>query len=64
MKIFWYVRDGEAREYRGQQADWSASYIVFARSQEEALLKVMKYHLGKLERSSVVYGAKAIEVLG
>ena len=63
MDMFWYVCDGEAGEYHGQEADWSTSYIVLTRSPEEALLKVMKYHLGKLGRRGAVYGGKAIEVI-
>ena len=63
MEMFWYVCDGKAGEYRGQEADWSNSYIVLTRSPEEALLKVMKYHLGKLGRRGAVYGGKAIEVI-
>lgn len=62
-EIFWFVREGTVAEYSGQESDGHNSYIVFARSPEDALLKVMRYHLGRLQRRGAVYGGKAIEVI-
>jgi hypothetical protein len=61
--VVWYVCDGKVEEYGGQQADWSSSAIVFARSPEDALLKVMKYHLRMMERIEILWDGKEIEVI-
>lgn len=63
VKFFWYVCDGEVEEYKGQDANWDNSVIVFAKSPEDALVKVAKYHLGMLERIGVICGGKSIEVI-
>ncbi|TWH45150.1 hypothetical protein [Sporomusa sp. KB1] len=63
MNYFWYVCDGEVEAYCGQQTNWNNSVIVFAKSPEDALLKVMKYHQGLLKRIDVLYGGKSIEVI-
>jgi hypothetical protein len=63
LKYFWYVCDGEVEEYNGQEANWNNSVVVFAKSPQDALLKVMKYHQGILERIGVRYGDKSIEVI-
>jgi hypothetical protein len=63
MEIFWFVCDGEVEKYSGQEVNWCNSFIVFAQLPEDALLKVMKYHLGKLRRCGAVYGSKDIEVI-
>jgi len=63
MNFLWYVCDGRVEEYYGQEADWVESVIVFARSPEDALLKVMKYHLRMMERVEIVWGGKGIEVI-
>lgn len=63
MKYFWYVHDGHVEQYSGQEANWQNSVIVFARSPEEALLRVMRYHLGMLERIAVLCYGKSIEVI-
>lgn len=63
MNFFWYVCDGEVEEYRGQGVNWNNSVVVFAKSPQDALLKVMKYHQGMLERVGVMYGDKRIEVI-
>lgn len=63
MEILWFVCDGEVEEYTGQKANWCNSFIVFARSPEDALLKVMKYHLGRMRRCATVYSGKDIEVI-
>ncbi len=63
MKFVWYVCDGRVEEYGGQEADWDNSVIVFARSPEDALLKVMKYHLRKMERIEILWEGKGIEVI-
>lgn len=61
--MLWYVYDGTVEPYSGQEANWSESVIVFALSPEDALLKVMKYHLGKLPSSDSVYDGKEIRVI-
>lgn len=63
MGIFWFVCDGEVEKYSKQEANWRNSFIVFAQLPEDALLKVMKYHQGKLIRCGAVYGGKNIEVI-
>lgn len=63
MNFFWYVCDGEVEQYSGQEVNWSNSVVVFARSPQDALLKVIKYHQGILERIDVMYGGKSIEVI-
>lgn len=63
MKYFWYVCDGQVEEYSGQEANWQNSVIVFARSPEAALVKVMKFHQGIMERIGVMYCGKSIEVI-
>jgi hypothetical protein len=63
MKFIWYVCDGNVEEYNGQEADWNKSVLVFARSPEDALLKVMKYHLRLLERIGIIWCGKEIEVI-
>ncbi|HML87918.1 MAG TPA: hypothetical protein PKA28_05655 [Methylomusa anaerophila] len=63
MKFFWYVCDGEVEEYSGQEVNWNDSVIVFAKSPEDALLKVMKYHLGMLKRIGIVCDGKNIEII-
>jgi hypothetical protein len=63
MKFIWFVCDGRVEEYNGQEANWNNSVIVFARSPEEALMKVMKYHLRMLERIEIMWGGKEIEVI-
>lgn len=61
--MFWYVCTGTVEPYNGQDANWRDSVIVFAESPEDALLKVMKYHLGKLNSRSMVYGGKDLEAI-
>lgn len=63
MKFIWYVCDGKVEEYAGQEANWNNSVIVFARSPEDALVKVIKYHLHMLERIGIMWGGKEIEVI-
>jgi len=63
VKFFWYVCDGEVEKYSGQEANWNNSVIVCAESPEDALVKVMKYHLGILKRIGVICGGKSIEVI-
>lgn len=63
MGIYWHVCDGQVERYCGQEADWSLSFIVLAESQENALLKVMKFHLGKLASQGAVYDGKNIRVI-
>ncbi|EGO63943.1 hypothetical protein [Acetonema longum] len=50
-------------EYNGQKADWRNSVVVFAVSREDALIKVMKYHQGLLEKVDVAHGGEIIEVI-
>ena len=63
VAFFWYVCDGEVEEYCGQDVNWDNAVVVFARSPEDALLKVLKYHRGRLERVGVICGGKSIEVI-
>lgn len=63
VNSFWYVCDGEVAVFSGQDVNWNNSVIVFATSPEWALIKVMKYHLGMLERVEVMHGGKTIEVI-
>jgi len=63
VNFFWYVCDGEVEEYNGQEANWNNSVLVFARSPQDALIKVMRYHQGMLERVGVLYGGRSIEVI-
>lgn len=60
MNFFWYVCAGRVEEYSGQEVDWSGSAVVFARSPEEALLKVLKYHRGRIERVSISWQGQEI----
>lgn len=60
---FWHVCDGEVMEYNGQKVDWRNSVVVFAVSREDALIKVMKYHQGLLEKVDVAHGGEIIEVI-
>ena len=63
MTYIWYVCDGEVEEYSGQEADWRSSVIVFAMSPEAALIKVMKYHQGMMERTGLMFNDRTIEVI-
>ena len=63
MTCIWYVCDGEVEVHNGQEVDWRSSVLVFARSPGDALIKVMKYHLGMLERTGLVFEGKPIEVI-
>ncbi|MEM5768549.1 MAG: hypothetical protein AAGU23_07995 [Bacillota bacterium] len=63
MGIFWYVCDGRVETYCGQEADWSGSFTVLAKSPEDALLKVMEFHLGKLTSRGAVHDGKNIRVI-
>ncbi|HWR56363.1 MAG TPA: hypothetical protein VN462_07635 [Negativicutes bacterium] len=59
----WFVCNGTVEPYSGQDANWTEAVVVSAGSPEEALLKVMKYHLGKLPCSRAVYDGKEIRVI-
>ena len=61
--MLWFVCNGTVKQYSGQEANWIESVIVLAISPEDALLKVMKYHLGKLPSSDVMYDGKEIRVI-
>lgn len=50
---------GQSRNIAGR----NRTGIVFARSSEDALLKVMRYHLGRLQRRDAVYDGKAIQMI-
>lgn len=63
MKLVWYVCDGKVEEYGRQEANWKNSFIVFARTPEDALLKVMKYHLRMMELIEIIWEGKGIEVI-
>lgn len=63
MISFWFVCDGIVEEYNGQDANWDTSVVVLAKSPEEALIKVMRYYGGVLERGAVVFKGRAIEAI-
>jgi hypothetical protein len=50
-------------KYDGQQPDWKSSVLVIAASPEEALLKVMRFHQGLLERVETVQKGKTIAAI-
>ena len=60
MVSFWYVCDGSVEKYCEQEANWANSVIVIAKSPEDALIKVMKYHQGLLKRSEVLSKGKTL----
>ena len=61
--MFWYVCDGDVEEYQGQETNWINAVVVFAKSPENALIKVMQYHQGMLERIQLMHDGKYIEVI-
>lgn len=63
MHFYWYVRDGEVEEYNNQQPDWKSSVIVRAKTPEDALLNVMKYRSGVLERIEIMHDGKSIHII-
>ncbi|HMM19727.1 MAG TPA: hypothetical protein PKA10_03235 [Selenomonadales bacterium] len=63
MISFWFVCDGKVEEYSGQEADWDNSAVVLAKSPEEALIKLILYNGGTLERGGVLYNGKVIEAI-
>jgi hypothetical protein len=50
-------------EYSGQEVNWSESAVVFARSPEEALLKMLQYYRGATERVGISWRGRDIEVI-
>jgi hypothetical protein len=60
---YWYVCNGNVAKYDGQQPDWKSSVLVIAASPEEALLKVMRFHQGLLERVETVQKGKTIAAI-
>ncbi|MDR3540761.1 MAG: hypothetical protein P4L69_07325, partial [Desulfosporosinus sp.] len=62
MNFLWYVWDGKVEEYSGQEVNWSESAVVFARSPEDALLKVLNFYRGQTERVGISWRGRDIEV--
>jgi ribosomal protein L19 len=63
LQFYWYVCNGKVEEYKNQQPDWKNSVIVRAKTPGDALLNVMKYHSGTLERIEVIHEGKNIQVI-
>lgn len=63
MPFIWYVFDGKVEEYTGQEANWRESAVVFARSPEEALVKMLKFYRGLTERVGISWHGRDIEVI-
>ena len=63
MLKLWYVRDGEVEEYGGQVADWENSFVVCAKSAEKAVISVIHYRRGNLERVEILHDDKAVTVI-
>ncbi|HMM20730.1 MAG TPA: hypothetical protein PKA10_08305 [Selenomonadales bacterium] len=63
MLRLWYVRDGEVEEYGGQAPDWETSFVVCAGSPEKAVINVLHYRQGCLERVDILYHDKTVTVI-
>jgi len=59
----WYVCDGDVEEYSGQVPDWETSFIVCAKSPEKAVINVIHYRRGQLDRVDILHNDKAVTVI-
>ena len=60
MLTLWYISDGNVEEYKDQQVSWKNSVIVLAARPEEALIKLMHYHQGRLARVEMLHNSRQI----
>ncbi|BBB90487.1 MAG TPA: hypothetical protein PKA28_15610 [Methylomusa anaerophila] len=60
MASFWYVSDGEVEAFSEQEVDWKNSALVIAPSPEDALIKVMQYNQGIIDRVELIYNGRAV----